>query len=145
MKEKKVKKRRLSKGEIQLGGFLIKNEEAHIKISDASGYMTHRVSKFLNIGKMLEMALDEKQTGYLQNYCALVWAFSNVVTDPQFFLDIDKAVVDCINRHKDYYGIKEDISYDEDRKIVMEQKELHEDIEKLKAEAEAEGDTGNEE
>lgn len=140
MKGNKVKKRRLSKGEIQVGGFLIKNEEAYIKISDASGYMSHRVSKFLNIGKMLEMALEEKQTQYLENYCALVWAFSNVVTDPQFFLDIDRACVDCINRHKDYYGIKEDISYDEDRQILVEQKEMLEDIEKLKEEADAESE-----
>lgn len=140
MKEKKVKKRRLSKGEIQVGGFLIKNEDAYIKISDASGYMSHRVSKFLNIGKMLEMALEEKQTQYLENYCALVWAFSNVVTDPQYFLDIDRACVDCINRHKDYYGIKEDIGYDEDRQILVEQKEVLEEIEKLKEEADAESE-----
>lgn len=140
MKEKKVKKRRLSKGEIQLGGFLIKNEEAYIKISDASGYMSHRVSKFLNIGKMLDMALAEKQTKFLEDYCALVWITSNVMPDSQFFLDVDKACVDCLNRHKDYYGIKEDISEGEDRQILVEQKEMLEDIEKLKEEAEAESE-----
>lgn len=140
MKEKKVKKRRLSKGEIQLGGFLIKNEEAYIKISDASGYMSHRVSKFLHIGKMLEMALEKKQTKSLEDYCALVWITSNVLPDAQFFLDVDKACVDCLNRHKDYYGIKEDISEGEDRQILVEQKEMLEDIEKLKEEAEAESE-----
>ena len=133
MKTKKAK-RRLSKGEIQLGGFLVKNEEAFIKISDSAGYMTHRVSKFLNIGRMLDMALDEKQTKFLEDYCALAWVFSNVMPDTQFFLDIDRACVDCLNRHKDYYGIKEDISHDEDRKIIMEQKDLNDEIEKLKNE-----------
>ena len=111
-----------------------KNEENHIKICDINSQMTHRVAKHLNIGRMLEMALKERQDTYLANYAAMTWLFSNIVTDEQFFLDIDKACVDCVNRHKEFYGIKEDITKEKDDEILQETKETIEAIEELKKE-----------
>ena len=132
MKTTKDGKLKLSKDERQIGNFVWKNEPEYIKICDINSAMTHRVSKNLNIGRMLEMALKEKRDNYLANYAAMVWLFSNIVTDEQFFLDIDKACVDCVNRHKEFYGIKEDISKEEDAEIVQEAKETIEAIEQLK-------------
>jgi hypothetical protein len=96
--------------------------------------MTHRVAKHLNIGRMLEMALKEKKDQYLANYAAMTWLFSNIVTDEQFFLDVDKACVDCVNRHKEFYGITEDITPERDKEILQEAKETYEAIEELKKE-----------
>lgn len=125
---------KLSKDERQVGNFVVKNEENHFKISDINGSMTHRVSKELNIGRFLEEAWKHKESNFLANYSALVWVFSNTVTDPQFFLDIDKACRECINRHKDLYGIKEDISDVEDNSILEEAREVYNEVEKLKEE-----------
>lgn len=125
---------KLSKDERQIGSFVYKNEAEHIKICDINSQMTHRVSKGLNIGRMLEMAFKERKDQYLGNYAAMVWNFSNIVTDEQFFLDIDKACVDCVNRHKEFYGIKEDITIEEDAEILQEAKETYEAIEELKKE-----------
>ena len=61
MKVTKDGKLKLSKDERQIGNFLYKNEPEHIKICDINSQMTHRVAKHLNIGRMLEMALKEKQ------------------------------------------------------------------------------------
>ena len=134
MKTTKDGKLKLSKDESQIGNFVWKNEENHIKICDINSQMTHRVAKHLNIGRMLEMALKERQDTYLANYAAMTWLFSNIVTDEQFFLDIDKACVDCVNRHKEFYGIKEDITPEQDKEILEESKEVYDAIEELKKE-----------
>ena len=132
MKVGKDGKLKLSKDERQFGNFIIKNETEHIKICDINSQMTHRVAKHLNIGRMLEMALKERQDTYLANYAAMTWLYSNIVTDEQFFLDIDKACVECVNRHKEFYGIKEDITPERDKEILQETKETIEAIEELK-------------
>ena len=134
MKVGKDGKLKLSKDERQIGNFIYKDEPLYIKIYDINSQMTHRVAKHLNIGRMLEMALKEKRNEWLHNYAAMVWNFSNIVTDEQFFLDIDKACVDCVNRHKEFYGIKEDITKEKDDEILQEAKETIEAIEELKKE-----------
>lgn len=134
MKTGKDGKLKLSKDERQIGNFVYKNEAEHIKICDINSQMTHRVAKHLNIGRMLEMALKEKRDQYLANYAAMTWLYSNIVTDEQFFLDIDKACVACVNRHKEFYGIEEDITPERDKEIIQEAKETYEAIEELKKE-----------
>ena len=134
MKTGKYGKLKLSKDERQIGNFVYKNEPEYIKICDINSQMTHRVAKHLNIGRMLEMALKEKQDNYLANYAAMTWLYSNIVTDEQFFLDIDKACVACVNRHKEFYGIKKDITPEQDKEILEESKEVYEAIEELKKE-----------
>ena len=134
MRTTKDGKLKLSKDERQIGNFVYKNEPEYIKICDINSQMTHRVAKHLNIGRMLEMALKEKKDQYLANYAAMTWLYSNIVTDEQFFLDIDKACVDCVNRHKEFYGIKEDITPEQDKEILEESKEVYEAIEELKKE-----------
>ena len=134
MKVTKDGKLKLSKDERQIGSFIWKNEAEHIKICDINSAMTHRISKDLNIGRMMEMALKDRQDNWLGNYASMVWLFSNIVTDEQFFLDIDKACVDCVNRHKEFYGIKEDITPEQDKEILEESKEVYDAIEELKKE-----------
>lgn len=134
MKTTKDGKLKLSKDERQVGNFVYKNEPEYIKICDINSQMTHRVAKHLNIGRMLEMALKEKKDQYLATYAAMTWLYSNIVTDEQFFLDIDKACVACVNRHKEFYGIKEDITPEQDKKILEESKEVYGAIEELKKE-----------
>ena len=134
MKTGKDGKLKLSKDERQVGTFVYKNEPEYIKICDINSQMTHRVAKHLNIGRMLEMALKEKRNEWLHNYAAMVWNFSNIVTDEQFFLDIDKACVACVNRHKEFYGIEEGITPERDAEILKEAQEVYGAIEELKKE-----------
>lgn len=126
--------KKLPKNTRQIGNFLYKDEPEYIKISDINSAMTHRVSKHLNIGRMLEMALKERSDNYLANYASMTWLYSNIVTDEQFFMDINKACVDCVERHKEFYGIKEDITPEQDKEILQEAKETIEAIEELKKE-----------
>ena len=134
MKTTKDGKLKLSKDERQIGNFIFKREAEFIKICDINSQMTHRVSKQLNIGRMLDMALKDRQDNWLGNYAAMTWMYSNIVTDEQFFLDIDKACVGCVNRHKEFYGISEDITPEADKEILDEAREVYEAIEELKKE-----------
>ena len=134
MKVGKDGKLKLSKDERRINNFVFKNEPEYIKICDINSQITHRVAKHLNIGRMLEMAFVEKKDQYLGNYAAMVWIFSNIVTDEQFFMDIDYACDACVNRHKEFYGIKEDITPEADNEILEESKEVYGAIEELKKE-----------
>ena len=134
MKTTKDGKLKLSKDERQIGNFIYKDEPEYIKISDINSAMTHRVSKHLNIGRMLEWALKERSDNYLANYASMTWLYSNIVTDEQFFMDINKACVDCVERHKEFYGIKDDIAPETDKEILDEVQGAQEAIEELKKE-----------
>ena len=134
MKTTKDGKLKLSKDERQVGTFVYKNETEYIKICDINSQMTHRVGKHLNIGRFLEMGLKEKDDNSLTNYATLLWLFSNILPDVEFVKDINKACTDCVNRHKDFYGIKEDITPEEDKEILQEAKETYDAIEELKKE-----------
>lgn len=136
MKVGKDGKLKLSKDERQIGNFVFKNEQEFVKISDIGSQMTHRVAKHLNIGRMLEMALKERHDNWLRNYATMTWMYSNIVTDEQFFTDINAACVNCVNRHKDFYGITEDITPEADAEILQESKEVYEAIEEMKKETE---------
>jgi hypothetical protein len=131
MKTTKDGKLKLSKDERQIGNFIYKDEPGYIKISDINSAMTHRVSKHLNIGRLLEMALKERSDNYLANYASMTWLYSNIVTDEQFFMDINKACVDCVERHKEFYGIKDDIAPETDKEILDEVQGAQEAIREL--------------
>lgn len=138
MKVGKKRKQKLSKDERKIGNFIYKVEDDHIKISDINGNMTHRMSKIMNISRMIEIALKERHDDWLLSYASLTWEYSNMVADEQFFVDINRACVDCVNRNKELYGIKEDISAEEDNEILEEVRQNYETIEELKKEGENE-------
>lgn len=138
MKVGKDGKMKLAKNERQIGNFILKNEEQYIKIQDINSQITHRVSKLLNIGRFLEIAYKERSNENIHVYMALLWMFSNVIPDVEFAKDINNACVACINRHKEFYGIKEDISTEEDSEILREAKETYDAVEKLKEDAASE-------
>ena len=123
---------KLAKNEYRCGNFVYRNESTHVKIFDINSQVTHRVGKHLNIGRMIEMAIKDKQDQWLSNYATMVWFFSNIVTDEQFFLDIDKACVYCVNRHKEFYGIEENIESSKDKEILEDVKGVQQEIDELK-------------
>ena len=134
MKVGKDGKMKLARNERQIGNFVFKNEEEYIKICDINSQMTHRMSKTVLLGQQLEIAFKQKADTYLHNYAALLFLFSNVVTDEQFFVDINKVCVDCVNRHKEFYGIEEDLTAEQDNEILEEARGVYEAIEEMKKE-----------
>lgn len=130
---------KLGKRDIRVGNFVYTNEPDHINIQDINLTITHRINRHIAKGQLLEMMLEdpEKYKNDLHNYATLMYNFLCTVPDATLYDDINKAVLDCINRHKDVYGIKEDITPAEDAKILQEEKELHEAVEDIKEKGEA--------
>ncbi len=128
---------KLDKRDTRVGNFVYTLEENHIKVQDISLTITHRIHRGIAKAQLLEMMLEDpkKYETDLHNYATLIYNFLCTVPDATLYDDLNKAVLACINRHKDVYGIKEDITPAEDAKILQEEKELHEAVEDIKANA----------
>lgn len=121
---------KLEKRDTRVGNFVYTDEGEHIKIQDINLTITHRINKRIAKGQLLEMMLTEKEEhkNDLHNYATLMYNLLCTVPDAQFYEDINTAVLACVNRHKDIYGIKADIGKEEDDAIVKEEKDLHEAV-----------------
>lgn len=130
---------KLDKRDTRVGNFVYTLEENHIKVQDISLTVTHRIHRGIAKAQLLEMMLEDpkKYETDLHNYATLIYNFLCTVPDATLYDDLNKAVLACINRHKDVYGIKEDITPAEDAKILQEEKEMHEAVEDIKEKAEA--------
>lgn len=128
-------KLKLDKRDVRVGNFVFTLEPDYIKVQDISLTVTHRISRNIARGQLLGMLLaePEKYERDLRNYAALMFNLLCTVPDAEFYDDIYRASVRCVNRHKDIYGIKDDISEEEDAQIVREEKELHEAVEEIKS------------
>lgn len=131
MKTNKDGKIKLEPGEYRSGNFVYKREGTHVKIIDINSQMSHRMACHLNVARLLNEALTLKSDNFLHEYASMLWLFSNVVPDRDFMREINDACVACINRDKELYGIKEDISKSEDDRILQDVKETMVELEKM--------------
>jgi hypothetical protein len=126
MKVTKKGKVKLETGDRRVGNFVYHREKAHYKLQDIGGLMSLRVSNTLMAGVMMSEIMDDGGENFLGNYAATMWNLICCVPDIELMADVHKAVTACLNRHKDLYGLKEDLSAEEDAKILREEMELHE-------------------
>ena len=134
MKVTKKGKVKLETGDRRVGNFVYHREKAHYKLQDIGGLFSVRVSNALMAGVMISEVMDDGGEAFLGNYAATVYNFACCVPDVEFLGAVNAAVRDCINRHKDLYGLKEDITDEEDAKILREEFELHEAEEEVRKE-----------
>lgn len=127
VKRGKVK---LEKGDRRVGNFVYHREPAHYKLQDIGGLVSVRISNALLAGRMIAEVMDDGGENFLHNYAASVYNVMGCVPDVEFLGELNKCVRECINRHKELYGIKDDLTEAEDAIILKEEREL--------AEAEAE-------
>lgn len=135
MKVGKDGKLKLSKDERQIGSFVYKDEPEHVKIMDINSSMSVRLPKtaFMS-GRLLDMQLKRKETVFLHNYAAMCYNLLGVLPDEEFMVEVNNAATACVNRHKEFYGIKEDITPEQDKEILDEVQGAQEAIEELKKE-----------
>ncbi len=113
--------------------FKYHDEEEHIKISDIGDMFSVRLNKrTTNLGYFLTLATKDKYHGFLESVSKILLCIFSIAWDKEFLEDIMKAYIACLERNKKQYGLKEDISEEEDKKIVDEQRKLHEAEEKLR-------------
>lgn len=122
--------------EYRVGNFLYKDNGKYLEISDISGQFSFKVSPFSNSGLIIAAALDRKGEldSFLRAYASILLMFVNSVPDYIYFESMVKASNECYKRVGASLGIFDDISKEEDDKILNEVRTELEEIEKLKNE-----------
>lgn len=128
-------KLKLDKRDTRVGNFVFTLEPEYVKVQDISQTVAHRIARHLPRGRMLEMMLEDSKEHEkaLQNYAVVSFCALSVIPDAQFFEDIYRAAGDCVERHKEFYGVKDDITAEEDADILNEEREFHESVEEIGA------------
>jgi hypothetical protein len=116
---------KLDANDYRVGNFVFHDEEGHVKMMDIGGALSVRVSKAFAKGRMLDMAVKERSEGFLTNVAATTYNFLCTIPDMEFFKAVNDACIACVNRHKDIYGLKDDVTAEEDAEILKEERELH--------------------
>ncbi|MBO7323399.1 MAG: hypothetical protein J6U51_07445 [Bacteroidales bacterium] len=119
---------KLQRGDVQVGSFIFHAEKDHYKLTDINGVFSVRVSGYTTIGVMMRAALDapkENET-FLHNYAAVMYNALSAVPDMEFLAAVNDAAVSAVERHKDMYGVVDEIGEERDAEILQEEKELEE-------------------
>ena len=128
---------KLESGEIRVGNFFIKREEAHMKIQDLNGVFSFRADRRMAIGIWLENMWDgargdENAVNTLKTYIATMWTLFSVVPDDGYVSDALTMADAALNRHPEWYGIRKDATPEEDAEAADEVKGVKQFEEELK-------------
>ena len=135
MKLNKKGQIRLQRGDYRVGNFIFHEEPEHIKCMDISGLVSWRVSADTSVGMLIKMGIKEKHDGWLKGYAASIFSQLCVVPDVPFLVKHAELINAQTAAHPEYYG--KPLPTDdkaEDDKILQEEKELQEEIEKAMSE-----------
>ena len=123
---KKTGKVKLEANEVRVGNFFVCREENHMKIQDLNGVFHVRVMRQVAIGIWLENMWsravngDEGAINTLKTYIATMWSVYSVVPDDGFITDALRSAKDSLGRHPEWYGIKADVTAEEDADALEE-------------------------
>lgn len=140
MKVSKKGTLKLEKKDTRFGNFVVSEENGYFKMQDIGGVVSFRVRGDIAIGRMIGIMLDSSKKGddnskvFLENYITMFWNLHCSIVDYEFMTEVLESSTKCINRHKDVYGIKDDITANEDAQILDEVKEMTEVEEMAKKE-----------
>ena len=111
-----------------MGNFIFHAEKDHYKLTDINGVFSVRVSGYATIGVMMRAALDSPKDNetFLHNYAAVMYNALSAVPDMEFLAAVNDAAVAAVERHKDMYGIQDEIGEERDAEILQEERELEE-------------------
>ena len=134
MKTTKDGKVKLEKNEVRVGNFFIKMEKGHVKVQDISSLASFRISRSVAAGMWLCAMVEKKAEDTLHIYAASLFSALLTVPDDEFVGRLSEAVGDAMKRHPEWYGVKrEELSDEEQAKVVEEEKEKAEFVEQVRS------------
>lgn len=113
------------------GNFKIILGEDGVTVSDLMDGVSHKVSDDIAKGVFLRLMAKDDYEEWLEAYGAVMHLVISTVPDMEFLNALQTAALECVDRHKDLYGINPDISKEDDDLILAEEKELSEELEQL--------------
>lgn len=141
MKVKRDNTIKLDANEKRVGNFVVRDEDTHMKVMDIGQVFTHRADKRTPVGMFLEscyknLATDESTGKGLANWMAVMFTAFSVVPDVDFLTAVMDASKACMERHPEAYGMpKQDVTDEEDARIIQEEREIAEFEEEVKEKA----------
>lgn len=117
-------KLKLSKRDYRVGNFVVSDEDSHIKVQDISRMVSFRVSKMIPKGQLLLSMVKDRQDTALQNYIAVAYNFLGTIPDLEMLQRVNEECVACLERHKEFYGVSDNVSEEEDREMLEDAKEM---------------------
>lgn len=144
MREKRLVN--LRKNELRLGNFVVRKENADMVFMDLNGLTSLRLSRDTANGRMMAELWDMAQKEKSANAAQMLEMYSVTMMNvhctmpflkPQedgwnYLVRLNELSNECVHRNAEFYGLKPDISDEEDAKIVSELKEEAEQMERLK-------------
>lgn len=131
MKTNRKAQIRLQNGDYRVGNFVFHDENNHVKCMDISGMTSWRVSADTSVGMLVRLAIKEKHDVWLKNYAAMMFSMLCLVPDNSFFAKHADLINAQVAAHPEYYGKPQPTDdKEEDDRILQEERELHEEINK---------------
>lgn len=137
----KIKRNRvvLERGEQRFGNFVVKDSGNAIEVTDINLTCKHIVSvgtaRGVQLREMLSVAWKKKNARkFIEAYCTVIFQTLTCVVDYELLSALLKDGQDCIGRHKDIYGIKDEVDKADDDAVLREEVELAETIEAVRKE-----------
>lgn len=132
MKTNKKGKIVLQRKDYRVGNFIFHEENYHVKVMAISSIVSWRIGNDTAIGQMVKIAIKEHHDNWLKTYAAMIFSQLMIVPSGDFFEKHAKLLNDQTAAHPEFYGKSaEQISKEEDDKIVEEERELHDAVEEV--------------
>lgn len=135
MKKKKDGSVKLERGESRVGNFIYKEENGHFKVRDLGDTFSLRIGTGTAAGQFWALLRSSKTEGaeeFTKAWTAVLWSAFAVVPDSAFLEAVQKAAEECMRRHADIYGVKENASEKEDEAAIEEMKGMQQMDEEVK-------------
>ena len=141
---------KLEKGEVRIGNFFVKleSETDHIKIKDLNSCFSFRVWTRLPIGIWLSNMYDGAISGKkgaietLKVYISTMWSVFSVAPDDEYIEDAIGMAKSALERHPDWYGVKNDATPEEEADALEEVREMAEFEDGMRKLKEKDGEEG---
>ena len=141
---------KLEKGEVHIGNFFVKleSETDHIKIKDLNSCFSFRVWTRLPIGIWLSNMYDGAISGNkgaietLKVYISTMWSVFSVAPDDEYIKDAIGMAKSALERHPDWYGVKNDATPEEEADALEEVREMAEFEDGMRKLKEKDGEEG---
>lgn len=118
---RKFRIRKADGRDYRAGNFVFHEEADYIKVSDISGACSHRVSKMIVKGRQLGVYLEDAVKGsedarkMLEMYAVVSFNVLCTAYDVEMLARLSEVANGCMNRHKELYGMKDEVTEESER------------------------------
>lgn len=134
----KINKRgevKLTSVDTKIGEFVVSRYKERLQIQTTSKNWALSIDNDMLIARLIDLFIEDGRKEDLHMIVVCLYNSTCVIPDSEYLNALTDGVIACMNRHKDLYG-QQDVSDEEDAKIIDELKKDHQAAELLKEDLE---------